>query len=151
MPKLVNPPEIHSPGGRYSHLAAMPAGARWTHVSGQVGQDATGRTLDGFAAQAEQAWRNVLACLVADGMGVRDVVKVVTYLVEASDIPASREARARVLEGHAPASTLVVVKQLASPAWLIEVEAVAAKPAAAAKRAAPRKAARPKRKAIRRR
>ena len=61
MPKLINPPEVHSPGGRYSHVATMPAGARWVHVSGQVGQDATGRALDGFAAQADQAWRNVLA------------------------------------------------------------------------------------------
>jgi enamine deaminase RidA (YjgF/YER057c/UK114 family) len=95
MPRLVNPPSVHSPGGRYSHLAAMPAAARWTHVSGQVGQDATGRTLEGFAAQAEQAWRNVLACLAADGMGVGDVVKVVTYLVEASTSrPAARCARA---------------------------------------------------------
>jgi enamine deaminase RidA (YjgF/YER057c/UK114 family) len=140
MPKLINPPEVHSPGGRYSHVADMPAGARWLHVSGQVGQDATGRALDGFAAQAEQAWRNVLACLKAGGMGVKDLVKVTVFLVEASDIPTSREVRARHLGDHLPASTLVVVKQLASPAWLIEVEAVAARAAPAAKAAVKRTA-----------
>ena len=150
MPKLINPPEVHSPGGRYSHVATMPAGARWVHVSGQVGQDATGRALEGFAAQADQAWRNVLACLAAGGMGVKDLVKVTVYLVEASDIPTSREIRARHLGDHQPASTLVVVKQLASPAWLIEVEAIAARAAPAAAPARKAKAARPKRKSRRR-
>ena len=141
MPKLINPPDVHSPGGRYSHVAAMPAGARWLHISGQVGQDHTGGTFEGFAAQAEQAWRNVLACLKAGGMGVKDLVKVTVFLVEASDIPTSREVRARHLGDHLPASTLVVVKQLASPAWLIEVEAVAARAAPAAKAAPARKSA----------
>jgi enamine deaminase RidA (YjgF/YER057c/UK114 family) len=150
MPKLINPPDVHSPGGRYSHVATMPAGARWVHVSGQVGQDASGRALEGFAAQADQAWRNVLACLAAGGMGVKDLVKVTVFLVEASDIPTSREIRVRHLGEHLPASTLVVVKQLASPSWLIEVEAVAARAAPAA--APARKArTRPKRKALRRR
>ena len=142
MPKLINPPAVHSPGGRYSHVAAMPSGARWLHISGQVGQDQSGKALEGFAAQADQTWRNVLACLAAGGMGPADLVKVTVYLVEASDIPVSREIRARHLGTVLPASTLVVVKQLASPAWLIEVEAIAARGGGTAKaRPAARKAA----------
>ncbi|MBI3113504.1 MAG: RidA family protein, partial [Rhodospirillales bacterium] len=37
-----------------------------------------------------------------------------------------RQVRDSLLDGHQPASTLVVVAQLANPAWLVEIEAVAA-------------------------
>lgn len=127
MTELINPTEIHKPASSYSHVAVTPPGARWVHVSGQIGIDAAGRTAEGFAAQAEQAWRNVLACLAAGRMDLGDIVKVTTYLVDPAHVPESRAIRARFLGDHAPASTLVIVRALAGPAWLVEIEAVAAK------------------------
>jgi enamine deaminase RidA (YjgF/YER057c/UK114 family) len=127
MLKSINPPEIAPPFSRYSQGVEVPAGARWLYVSGQVGVRPDGTLAQGFAAQAEQAWDNVLAVLAAAGMGPADLVKVNVYLTQRSDMLESRRVRAAKLGDAAPASTLAVVVSLADPAWLFEVEAVAAR------------------------
>jgi len=129
MLNFLNPPSAPPPFSRYSQMVSAPAGFRWLHVSGQVGCDRQHQTAKGFAAQAELAWRNLVACLEADGMTVQDLVKVNVILTRAEDVPASRIARDKVLAGAQPASTLIVVSSLANPEWLIEVEAIAAKAA----------------------
>ncbi|WP_374382578.1 RidA family protein [Dongia sp.] len=123
----LNPPSAPPPFSRYSQMVAAPAGYRWLYISGQVGCGRDHQTAAGFEAQAELAWSNLAACLEADGMTVADLVKVNVFLTRASDVPASRIARDKVLNGAQPASTLVIVSGLASPDWLIEVEGIAAK------------------------
>ena len=127
MLKPINPPTIAPPFSRYSQAIEVPAGARWLHISGQVGVRADGTLEQGFTAQAERAWDNLLAVLAAAGMGPADVVKANVYLTRGSDLAESRRIRDAKLAGAAPASTLAVVAALANPAWLFEVEAVAAK------------------------
>jgi len=127
MLKPINPPTIAPPFSRYSQAVEVPAGARWLHISGQVGVRPDGTLEEGFAAQAERAWDNLLAILAAAGMGPADVVKANVYLTRGSDLAESRRIRDAKLAGAAPASTLAVVAALANPAWLFEVEAVAAK------------------------
>jgi monoamine oxidase len=61
------------------------------------------------------------------GMGVEDLVKMTTFLIDANDIAKVRTARMRVLGSHRPASTLLVISRLAAPEYLIEIEATAAK------------------------
>jgi enamine deaminase RidA (YjgF/YER057c/UK114 family) len=48
-------------------------------------------------------------------------------MVREQDLPVFREIRDRFLAGHRPATTLLFVKALARPQWLIEIDAVAAK------------------------
>ena len=61
-------------------------------------------------------------------MGVADIVKLNAYITRADLIPVYRAARDRALGTVAPpASTLVVVAALANPAWVVEIECVAAK------------------------
>jgi enamine deaminase RidA (YjgF/YER057c/UK114 family) len=127
MLKPINPPTIAPPFSRYSQAVEVPAGARWLHISGQVGVRPDGTLEEGFTAQAERAWDNLLAILAAAGMGPADVVKANVYLTRGSDLAESRRIRDAKLAGAAPASTLAVVAALANPAWLFEVEAVAAK------------------------
>jgi 2-iminobutanoate/2-iminopropanoate deaminase len=127
MLKPINPPTIAPPFSRYSQAVEVPAGLRWLHVSGQVGVRPDGTLEQGFTAQAERAWDNLLAILAAAGMGPADVVKANVYLTRGSDLAESRRIRDAKLAGAAPASTLAVVAALANPAWLFEVEAVAAK------------------------
>ncbi|WP_374376384.1 RidA family protein [Dongia sp.] len=129
MLNFLNPPSAPPPFSRYSQMVSAPAGFRWLHVSGQVGCDRHHKTAAGFEAQAERAWGNLIACLEADGMSVKDLVKVNVILTRATDVPASRLVRDRMLDGAQPASTLIVVSSLASPDWLIEVEGIAAKAA----------------------
>jgi enamine deaminase RidA (YjgF/YER057c/UK114 family) len=57
---------------------------------------------------------------------------VTVLLTRASDVPASRQVRDRILGAVEPASTLMIVAGLASPDWLIEVEGIAARPAESA-------------------
>jgi 2-iminobutanoate/2-iminopropanoate deaminase len=125
--KIINPPTIAAPVGTYSHAIETPPGARILHVSGQVGIDRDGNVAADFHGQAELVWRNIVAILEAAGMGLTDLVRVNTYLVDAGDVAASRTVRKSFLGDHRPASTLLVVGALASPAFRIEIEAWAAR------------------------
>ena len=122
-----NPATAPAPFSAYSQGFEVPSGARWLHVSGQVGVTAEGRLAEGVAAQTEQAWRNVLTILEAAGMAPGDLVKVTAFLVDPAGVPVYREVRDRLLDGAEPASTMILVSGLASLDWLVEIEAVAAK------------------------
>lgn len=127
MLKTLKPDTVAPPFSAYSHAVEIPAGARMLYVSGQLGVAADGTVPDDFAAQADQAFRNVLAILDAAGMSAADLVRVNTFLVNSADIAAYREVRDRHLAGHEAASTMIVISALAQPRFRIEVEAVAAK------------------------
>jgi 2-iminobutanoate/2-iminopropanoate deaminase len=126
MLKRHNPPTVAPPFSRYSHGVEAPDNARWLVISGQVGVNAEGKVLNGAKPQIEQAWRNVLNVLQAAGMGPHDLVKVTIFLVDRAHLQLLRDTRDAMLQGAAPASTLLFVAGLASPDWLVEIEGVAA-------------------------
>ncbi len=78
-----------------------------------------------FADQAELAFRNVRACLAAHGLGLDSVVKLGVFVLPGQDFQVLRTVRERHFGTHRPTSTTVCVPQLASPALLVEVEAIA--------------------------
>ena len=127
MLKHHKPLEIAPPFSAYSHGVEVGAGARWLHVSGQVGITPEGEIPADLEAQTEQAWRNVLAVLAAAGMGPHDLVKVTGLVTRQEAVPLYRVVRDRLLEGAEPASTVAIVAGLAHPDWVVEIEAVAAK------------------------
>lgn len=126
MLKRHKPSTIAAPFSRYSHGVEGPGSARWLHISGQVGVAADGQLAQGAEAQMEQAWHNIFAILDSAGMTRQDLVKVTVYLTRTEDIGRYRDVRDRMLEGAEPASTLLIVAGLASPDWLVEIDAVAA-------------------------
>lgn len=113
--------------GTYSDGVAVPSDAKWVFVSGTPGMLPDGSYPDGITAQAEQAWKNVLAILAQAGMGVKDLVKVTHYLVRQEDIKDYVVVRARYLGDARPASMLLVVPGLVKPEILVEIEACAAR------------------------
>jgi 2-iminobutanoate/2-iminopropanoate deaminase len=123
--RRLNPAGIAAPLGAYSHGVVAPAQGRWLHIAGQVGVGADGSVPPGFAEQAEIAWQNLVAVLAEARMDVNDLVKVTTFVTDASQLPQFAAARARVLGPARPASTLLVVAALARPEWWLEIEAVA--------------------------
>lgn len=128
MLKTLNPETAPQPvSPTYSQAVEGGPGLRWLHISGQVGVDLSGKVQQGAEAQLDQIWRNLLAILEAAGMEPRNLVKVTTFLTRREDIAASRAARQRHLGDLRPASTLLIVSGLASPDYLAEIEAVAAK------------------------
>jgi enamine deaminase RidA (YjgF/YER057c/UK114 family) len=128
MNEATNPKPVHKPLGMYSHMVSVPMGAAWLLISGQVGMNAKGVIAAGARKQAEQAYRNILACLRANKMTKAHLVKLTVYLTDSRFIEDARAARLKVFgETVQPTSTLVVVDALASPELLVEVEAWAAK------------------------
>lgn len=128
MNQIVNPKSVHKPLGAYSHTVAIPHDAALLFIAGQVGMDAKGKLQDGIRKQAEQAYRNILACLKENGMRKQDLVKMTVFLTDPRHVDAYRAARKKIIgDATAPAATLLIVDGLASPDMLIEVEAMAAK------------------------
>ncbi|MDZ4737516.1 MAG: RidA family protein [Rhodospirillaceae bacterium] len=127
MLKRFNPDTVVKPFSNYSQGVAAPAGARWLYVSGQVGAKPDGTIEKGFEAQAARCWSNIIAILAAEGMGPADIVKNTVFITNAADVAKSRVARDAAMQGHACASTLVVVSALAVPELVVEIEVVAAK------------------------
>lgn len=123
---------LHTPGGiappfsRYSHGVEAKNVSRWLSVSGQVGVAGDGNLADGAAAQMEQAWRNIFEVLASAQMAPENLVKITAFLTSREDLGTFREVRDRLLGAAQPASSLVVVAGLADPAWLVEIEALAA-------------------------
>lgn len=127
MHKAHNPPTVVKPQSAYHQAVEVAPNARWLHISGQLGIGADGKLREGTAAQAEQAWTNILNLLAAAGMGPEDLVKVTTFIIDPKDVGVVRTAREKALGGVRPASTLLVIQALASPDYRIEIEATAAK------------------------
>ena len=129
MIKLHTPTSIAAPASCYSHGAEAGPNARWLHVSGQVGTNADGTIAEGIEAQIHRVWQNTLAVLEEADMGVTDIVKVNTLLMDRAHLTMMREIRDSYLGDHPAASTLFIVAGLAHPDWLIEMETIAAQEA----------------------
>ncbi len=113
------------PNSNYAQAMQVPAGARTLHVSGQLGISPAGVLAEGWEAQIEQAWANVLAILKAADMGPRDIVDIRVFLTGHEGVPIARKIRDRILDGHLAASTLLICG-LANPEWKAEVAVTAA-------------------------
>lgn len=127
MTAFLNPPTVHVPGGAYSHSAVVPAGTELIFLSGQIGIRPDGSLPESVADQADQVFANLTALLAAHGLDATALVKLTMFIVAGRDLQAVRDARAKHLGSHRPASTAVFVSQLVDPAWHVEVEAVAVK------------------------
>jgi enamine deaminase RidA (YjgF/YER057c/UK114 family) len=125
LPEWTNPPGVYSPEAHYSQVARV---GNTLYISGQLGVDAGGQLVGvgDAAAQARQAWQNIVAILAAYGATPRQLVKTNTYITHPSYRPLVGAARDEVFPSAPyPASTLVVVVSLAEPQFLVEIEAVA--------------------------
>jgi len=124
--KKFNPSGVAAPGGPYSHGVEVPPNARWLYLAGQIGVAPDGKVSPDFEAQADQCWRNIKVIL-AEAMGVDNLVKVTHFLTRAENVAAYGKVRAKHVGDARPASTLLVISALARPDLLVEVEAIAAK------------------------
>jgi enamine deaminase RidA (YjgF/YER057c/UK114 family) len=128
---VLTPTGDGKPIGMYS-AGFLAEPARLVFVSGQVAMDADGRVVGegDFKAQASHVYRNLAAVLAEAGCTLRDVVKFTTFLVRNEDWAAFAEWRKAEYprlfpDGVYPANTGVVVRELARPQLLLEVEAIA--------------------------
>jgi 2-iminobutanoate/2-iminopropanoate deaminase len=123
--RAINASDAPAADGGYSQAMEISGFSRLLTVSGQVPVGLDGGVPDGFAEQCRLAWRNVEAQLAAAGMSLDNVVKVTTYLADRADAAENGAIRRSVLGDRAPALT-VVLAGIFDPAWLLEVEVLAA-------------------------
>ena len=88
-----NPATVCPPAGGYSMGVELTQHRRLLFVSGQVPEKSDGIVPEGFEAQCEQAWRNVIAVLAAAGLGVEHLVKVTTFLTDRTQLVPNRIIR----------------------------------------------------------
>jgi len=118
-----------SPG--YSQAVEIRPGARIIYVAGQVALDRSGKLVGegDLRAQASQTFENLKAALQASGASFDNVVKLNSYFVDMTQLPAFREVRDKYVNtANPPASTAVQVSRLFREGFLVEVEAVAVVP-----------------------
>jgi enamine deaminase RidA (YjgF/YER057c/UK114 family) len=120
-----NPATVRAPAGGYCMGLELKQHRRLLFISGQVPERLDGTVPEGFEAQCEQAWRNVIEVLAAAGLGVQHLVKVNTFLTDRNQLVTNRAIRRAMLGDHQPALTVVVVETVDSK-WLLEIEAIAA-------------------------
>lgn len=125
--RFSNPAGVHAPLGLYSHTAVVPEGTELIYLSGQLGVRPDGSTPATIGEQADQVFANIITLLKSQGLDAASIVKLTTFMVAGQDGDAVRAARLKHLGSHRPTSTAVFVSRLVDPAWLVEVEAVAAK------------------------
>jgi enamine deaminase RidA (YjgF/YER057c/UK114 family) len=113
-------------GGAYALAYEITAPKRTVYISGQIPTRADGSVPDGFEAQCRQVWANIDAVLADAGMTRKDLVKVTTYLSDRRDREMNSRIRREVLGEHLPALTIIIA-DIYDPAWLLEIEAIAAR------------------------
>ena len=127
-----NPATVGAPLGRYSHAVRVTGLGELVFVAGQVGLDKQGKLAPTIEGQFENVFRAIKAILADCGLGLSHIVKITTFLTDPAHVGTYRTVRDREwpkeqMGGGDPAATLVYVKQLADPAWVVEIEVVAAK------------------------
>jgi enamine deaminase RidA (YjgF/YER057c/UK114 family) len=120
----LNAPDAAPPAGAYNQAVEITGAARTLYLSGQIGADTKGNVPDDVAAQCRLVWTNIQAQLRAAGMTLDNLVKITTILPDLANRAETGRIRAEVLGDRRPASTLIV-GGLASPAYKIEIEAIA--------------------------
>ena len=121
----LNASDAVQPTGGYPQAVEVVGASRLLFVSGQIPVRADGTLPKEFKDQARLAWANVEAQLRAAGMSLDNLVKVTIFLSDRAYNLDNREVRRAVL-GERPVALTVIITGIFDPAWLLEIEAVAA-------------------------
>ena len=104
-------------------------GAKLIFIAGQVSVDIYGNPigLGDIDIQTRRVLENLKGVLEGSGAGLRDVIKLNIYVTNMAEyLEKAREIRREYFTQDFPISTLVEVKALAHPEFMVEIEAIAA-------------------------
>ena len=123
-----NPNTISEPFSNYAHVVTVDGAKKLVFCAGQVAADIDGKVLppDDFEAQTKMVMKNLANALAAGGAKLSDVTKVTIYICNPHDVPKARSILRDYFGKHPPASTLCILRGLANPNFLLEIEAIAA-------------------------
>jgi 2-iminobutanoate/2-iminopropanoate deaminase len=112
-----------TPGGNFSPGILVDG---TLYISGQAGEDASGKVPDEFEAEVKQSLDNIDVVLKAAGMSSADVVSVQVYLTDGALFQRMNSVYTAHFKDPRPTRTTVVVAKLVGPGR-IEITATARK------------------------
>jgi 2-iminobutanoate/2-iminopropanoate deaminase len=130
MHKPLSPTTIHPPFSAYSNGVEVPAGQRLVFCAGQLGITKTGVIPPDAGGQAELCFDNIAAILAEAGLGLEHVVRINAFVTGREHLRPYMDVRNKRFGHPLPASTLMIVAGFARPEFFVEIEVVAAGPAA---------------------
>jgi enamine deaminase RidA (YjgF/YER057c/UK114 family) len=123
--QYLNPDTMAQPSG-FTNVVKV---GNTVYIAGQVSRDTSGNFVGvGDAeAQVRQVWKSLEAAVkAAGGDGLGNLVKTTTYITSIEYSAAVRKVRDELFQSvNPPTSTLLVISELASPEYLVEIEAIA--------------------------
>lgn len=127
MEKIVhNPTEgVYATGGDWVHAMEVRGAQRLLFISGTMGLRPDFTAPPTPEEQLVCVWDNIRTILASAGMTTDNIVRLTSYMRDASYADANAAARIAALGAHRIPTTAIVVQTL-SDDWLIELEAIAA-------------------------
>ena len=120
-----NPTEGLYATGDWAHAIEVRNPGRIVYLAGTMGLDADSRPGATLDDQLDLVWSNIRRILATAGMTVDNIVRVTSYLRDASYAGPNGQARVAALGGRIVPTTAIVVETL-DPDWLVELEVIAA-------------------------
>lgn len=124
--KVIQPKTLNDPRPRYSQ-GILNSGGKLLFIAGQTASDKNGNVVGkgDIRAQTEQVFANLKAVLKAAGGTLDNLVMTTTYITDREYREGYNEVRRGQYKKNPPTSTLVIVKGLAHPDYLIEIAGIA--------------------------
>ena len=124
--KVIQPKTLNDPRPRYSQ-GILNSGGKLLFIAGQTASDKDGNVVGkgDIRAQTEQVFANLKAVLKSAGGTLDDMVMTTTYITDREYREGYNEVRRGQYRKNPPTSTLVIVKGLAHPDYLIEIAGIA--------------------------
>jgi 2-iminobutanoate/2-iminopropanoate deaminase len=116
---------VYAASDDYVHAIEVRGASRMLFVAGTMGLDADGQPGATLAEQLDLIWHNIRTILASAGMTVDNIVRLTSYLRDASYAEANAAARVAALGGRVVPTTAIVARTLDSD-WLVEIEVIAA-------------------------
>ena len=125
--KTINPENVVKPASNYSQGVVHSTAGERIVISGQLGIRPDGTLEEGLEAQMERAWSNVFGVMASAGFDKTHLIRATIYVTLPGQVSLYRKVRDKLLNGHLCANTYLEISGLASPEFLVEIEAEAVK------------------------
>lgn len=109
----------------YVHAMEVRGAQRLLFVAGTMGLEHSGTPGSTLVEQLDLIWSNIRTILASADMTVDNIVRLTSYLRDASYAEANAAARVAALNGRVVPTTAIVAETLVSD-WLVEIEVIAA-------------------------
>jgi enamine deaminase RidA (YjgF/YER057c/UK114 family) len=121
-----NPSEgVYATGGDWVHAMEVRGAERLLFISGTMGLRADFTAPPTLDEQLIFVWNNIRTILASAGMTTDNIVRLTSYLRDASYAEANAQARLKALGARRIPTTAIVAQTLESD-WLVELEVIAA-------------------------